>query len=180
VVGAGEEGSEVVNHSIDYLRTLLRYDEEAGKFYWTERAYGAPSKPGRRRVGVAGYTRKDGYVQITVKPKIYQASRLAWAFVYGAWPEHEIDHINRIRNDNRICNLREVEPYQNKQNKVLRSNKTGLPGVSLHKKNGKFHARIRLRCKTISLGYYRTPEEASEAYLEARKEMHPFAPETQP
>jgi len=51
---------------------------------------------------------KIGYIIIKINRKDYQAHRLAWLYEYGNFPKQTIDHINRIKTDNRICNLRDV------------------------------------------------------------------------
>ena len=63
-----------------------------------------------------GFVRKDGYIYVTVNGKQYLGHRLAWMYCYGHWPKNQIDHINGIRGDNRIENLREATDAQNKQN----------------------------------------------------------------
>ena len=82
------------------LKELLDYNPETGLFTWN--VYN-----NIKNKTTAG-TFNDGYIQIKIKQKIYQAHRLAWLYVYGEWPKGQIDHINGIRDDNRIENLRDV------------------------------------------------------------------------
>ena len=78
---------------------------------------------------------KYGYWIIKIKGKQFKAHRVAWLLFYGQWPKCELDHINRCRGDNRICNLREVTRYQNMQNSKQPVNrKTGVIGVMLDEK----------------------------------------------
>jgi len=97
-------------------------------------------------------------------------------YVYGHMPNHQIDHINLIKDDNRISNLREVSNAGNQQNnrKPFKNNKLGFLGVSELKK-GKYlyySARIGINNKTLFLGSFKTPEEAQDAYIKAKREIH--------
>jgi hypothetical protein len=88
---------------VKILRKLLSYDAKTGIFYWKE------GRRGRVRKGdVAGTKNKQGYVCIFVDRKNYLAHRLAWLYMYGEEPPAIIDHINGVRDDNRISNLREA------------------------------------------------------------------------
>jgi len=91
--------------------------------------------------------------------------RLAWYLHYGIAPYDKIDHINRIRNDNRISNLRSATQQQNL------FNKTDTKGYT-KRKSGRFTASIMLNRKTINLGTYDTEKEAHQAYLDAKKIYH--------
>src|SRR5215468_6803827 len=78
----------------------------------------------------AGCRKTDGYVHIGVDGRTYSAHRLAWFYVYGVWPEHDIDHMNGVRGDNRLVNLREATHIQNCRNsRTCRPNKNGFRGV---------------------------------------------------
>ena len=127
---------------------------------------------------VVGSQRKDGYVDICVDRKIYLAHRLVFMFFNGYFPK-EVDHINNVRNDNRIENLREVTHLQNQWNHSKRTNnKSGFKGVDLCKRTGKWRAQIRQDAKKKHLGLFTTPEEAHEAYckaaIDSRKEFARF------
>lgn len=125
---------------------------------------------------IVGTKQSAGYIRLRVKRKLYLAHRLAWWFVYGKMPDHNIDHINGVRDDNRICNLRLDTDKQNQQNitTLSKNNKSGFAGVSWSKRMNKWRADIYIEGKSIYLGNYDTPEEASAAYLCAKKKHHPF------
>ena len=75
----------------------------------------------------------------------------------------DVDHINKVRHDNRRSNLRVCTRQQNIFNSKIKSNNTtGYKGVSL--KRNKYRARIRIGGKEINLGCFKTAKEASEAY----------------
>jgi HNH endonuclease/AP2 domain len=136
------------------------YDPDTGIFSWRENGLG-------RRKGRRAGTNSLGYVIICFNQRLYQAHRLAWFYVYGAWPPADIDHVNGDRADNRIANLRLATRSQNHMNRMMCRNKIGLKGVSLHKKTGLWRARIFVGGHEISLGYWETPEQAKAAYDEA-------------
>jgi HNH endonuclease/AP2 domain len=148
------------------LQELLDYDCETGVFTW---------KVGRRGTAtagdVAGCLHSEGYVNIMVDGKIYSAHRLAWLFVHGSFPSNQLDHWNRIRNDNRIANLREVDHRGNSHNRK-RHQEGKLVGTSFRKDRGKWRAQIENKGKKKSLGCFDTELEAHEAYMKALKELN--------
>jgi hypothetical protein len=112
----------------------------------------------------------QGYymIGIVLNKKTYnlKAHHFAWYCVYGYCDIKEIDHINGIKNDNRICNLRSITHQQNQ------FNITSAKGYSWNKNLKKWMARITVNGKDIYLGYYNTTEEARNAYLEAKEKYH--------
>jgi hypothetical protein len=114
----------------------------------------------------------NGYMQLGLHGKNYFIHRLAWFYVYGYFPEGDIDHINRERADNRIANLREVSRSCNVKNAPVRKDcKSGIRGVVCMPvgRKKKWHARICVNKKIILLGYYKTKLEAALARWEAEK-----------
>lgn len=155
--------------TVERLRALLHYDPETGVF--------------TRRVGVkgaaagtiAGDVTGHGYGRIAVDYMRYHAHRLAWFHFYGRWPVGDVDHINGVRTDNRIANLREGSRGDNMQNQRAprRDNRSGLLGVEVHR-TGRFTARIKANGKRYYLGIFDTPEEAHAAYIAAKRRLHSF------
>lgn len=90
---------------------------------------------------------------------------LAWAFMTGEWPNTDVDHKNNIRNDNRWENLRLATRSQNNANSRRRK-KDGFKGVR-QKATCKNTWSISLKVcgKTITRSGFRSPEEASKAYM---------------
>lgn len=94
-----------------------------------------------------------------------------------AWPTISIDHINQVRDDNRIQNLREVSRSENQQNRGMsKNNNSGFKGISWHKKSNKWQAQIHFQGKRQHLGLFHTPEEASAAYQAAAEKFHTHRP----
>ena len=147
------------------LRELLHYDPETGIF--TRKV----STSNSVKVGdITGCPSGPGYLLISVRSRRYQAHRLAWLYVYGEWPKDQLDHINRIRTDNRIANLRDVTQKQNHQNRSKPSNNTsGHTGVYWDKRDSKWRAEIKHNQKHIYLGYFTDIEEAVAARKAAEK-----------
>lgn len=137
------------------LKELLNYDSKTGIF--TRKSSGK----GIRKNSVAGSKRPDGYVITSIKGKMCFAHRLAWLYVYGYMPEHEIDHINRITDDNRIENLREVSHQCNMRNTGNRKDNTsGVKGIVWAKHANKWHVQIKVNRKNKHLGIYTDFDEA--------------------
>lgn len=153
------------------LRELLSYDPETGIFLWRV------SLSRRVALGMTAGTLCGGYTLIRICEKAYRAHRLAWLYVHGRWPIDQLDHINGIRDDNRIANLREANNVEQQQNRAMqRNNTSGHHGVGWCKRDAKWHARIMFKGVRKSLGFFDSLEEASAAYLRAKAELHQFQP----
>lgn len=152
--------------SHEQLKELMSYDNETGNLVW---------RKNRSRLAKAtqnaGHQKPDGYIQIHVLGHIYQAHVLVWFYFYGYWPHKMIDHINGVRNDNRIENLREASNAQNQQNRKSTSakNKSGVTGVSWKSELGKWVSQIQANGKKLHLGYFSDLSDAINARLEAEK-----------
>lgn len=157
------------------LRRLFRYEPETGRFIRLV-SMGRLAGVG----AVAGCLMVRGDWTISVWRKKYKAHRLAWFYMTGEWPKDEIDHIDGNAQNNRWSNLREANSAQNKQNRhVSRSdNSHGLIGVYLHGKYAdgtpQWRARIHLDGKCKHLGLFKSTVAAQAAYLQAKRELHPF------
>jgi len=137
-----------------------------GDLYW-KKSPARRIKSDTRAGGYDGY----GYRKVRFKGKLHLVHRVIWAIHHDEWPNGEIDHINGIKDDNRIENLRLVTSQQNKANTGIRSHNTsGFRGVSYYKRIDKYRATIGVDGNHIHLGYYPTPEEASRVYKETTKE----------
>jgi hypothetical protein len=138
---------------------LFSYDGEEGVLRYRE-TRGPKAMKGRAAGG-----RELGYIRIVVAGKAYMAHRLIWLWIYGEWPTHQLDHIDRDRSNNRIENLREATPAQNRANcPTPCTNKSGYIGVSWKAGHKKWVAQCRVGNTKRHLGYFNTAEAASEAY----------------
>jgi len=145
------------------LKKVLKYDPETGVFTWKIR------KANRIKIGDhAGRLTQCGYESIRIDGRDYLSHKLAWLYVYGEWPTLEIDHRDGLKSNNRITNLREATRIQNSRNsKTSSSNTSGFKGVHWKSKIKKWAATITFNRKKQHLGYFTSPQSASETY-EAR------------
>lgn len=159
----------------EYLKECLDYNPETGVFFWLFRPLNHFKSERRQRIFNAVYSGKpcghlseEGYLVIRFDGMLYKAHRLAWLYVHGELPKQWLDHINRNRSDNRICNLRLASPTLNAQNSSVRSdNKSGIPGVSWHKATGKWVVQISKLGKSTHVGLFSTIQEAKLAREQA-------------
>ncbi len=160
------------------LREILRYNPENGHLFWRERPSEMfschriwkswNSNYANRR---ALYTKdKDGYRVGTIFSLKFKSHRVAWAIYYGDWPNQQIDHINGVKSDNRIANLRDVSQQTNRMNSRLsQKNTSGHVGVS--GKRGKWNASVQIHKNVIHLGRFKLKREAIVAARAARKAL---------
>ena len=153
----------------EQLRELIHYDPESGAIVWRVTA----NNNGARAGSPAG-TISLGYLTVTIRGHKARAHRWAWFYTHGEWPKKNIDHIDGDKLNNRISNLREATQAENLQNlrAPRRHNKAGVLGV--RRKHNKWSARITVDGRESHLGNFKTPEEASAAYIAAKRLLHPF------
>lgn len=143
------------------------YNPDTGIVSWKVKRQG-PAKLNCQAGSLSNY----GYYKIKFNGRMYLAHHIAWYLHYGEFPSSDLDHINRVRTDNRISNLRLATRSLNSQNRgIPSSNKTGFAGVVKHK-TGKFQAQIKANGKYKYLGLFITAEAANEAYQIAKAELH--------
>lgn len=149
---------------VERLRSVLHYEPTTGAFTWRVRR-------GRVRPGqVAGRVGNRGYVKILLAGEYWLAHRLAWAIVHGALPnaDRQIDHINRVRHDNRLANLRLVTQSEN----ILNSDhfgcrRTQSRGTTFIARTSRWQAQISIQGRNTYLGLFVTEAEAHAAYCNA-------------
>ena len=157
---------------INRLKEMLCYNPATGCFTWIR------SPRNRTHAGEkAGFHNDQGYMIVSVDGYKFRLHNLAWAFTHGQFPVNQIDHINRVRDDNRITNLREACQVINMHNTSKRSdNKTGVTGVYFRKDTQKYFAQINSYGKTCRLGNFERFEDAVKARKEAESIYHPTKP----
>lgn len=145
-------------------RRLFCYNPETGEIFRTKNRGGVTTDTR------AGTITASGYRKITFMGRLYREHRLAWWLHYGRWPDGDIDHINGVRDDNRMANLREATRSQNMGNTgKRRTNKTGAKGVV--QVGNRYGAYITVDGATQYLGLSKTVEEASLRYETAAREL---------
>jgi hypothetical protein len=154
------------------LKELLHYDAETGVFTRIATA------GGRGKIGdIAGTITNKGYLHITIDSKLHLGHRLSFLYMTGAFPKDFTDHIDGDKLNNRWTNLRECTHAENHQNRVSnKGSSSKYPGVSWHKRDQKWQARITINGKEKHLGYFDTEEAAHAAYCKAKAEHHTFNP----
>lgn len=146
------------------LKNLLHYEPETGIFRWN-----VPNRGHAKEGDMAG-TRTGRYAYITINGQPYLAHRLAWFYVHGEWPKHNIDHVDRNSRNNAISNLRDVPQSVNMQNMIV-------DGASFDKRRKRWISQIVAFGRRRNLGSYDSVEEAREAYRAAKRVLHPDSPQ---
>jgi len=127
----------------------LKYNPETGSVTWKI------SIGNGVRAGMEAGTVLNGYRRVSITGEVCQLHRIAWLLTYGNFPPDQIDHINRVRDDNRLCNLRLADNQSNMKNGSLRKdNISGVMGVNWYKAYKKWRAYVFVSGKHIGLGYY--------------------------
>ena len=149
-----------------YLQSVFKY--ENGQLYWISNRRGVQkNKPINCKVG-------SGYIGCMLDGKHYLVHRLIYLYINGYMPKNDIDHINGNKSDNRIENLRVVTKKDNQQNmrKAYSTSKSGLLGSFYSKKHNNWFSRICVNGQRKWLGCFKTPDEAHQAYLKAKRNLH--------
>ncbi|NDK37109.1 HNH endonuclease signature motif containing protein [Rhodovulum sulfidophilum] len=166
---------------VQVLRERLSYDAGTGLLFWRMRANAIPGW-NTKYAGKQAFTHisKHGYcvtnLRVGGRSVTISAHRAAWAIHYGEWPSGQIDHVNGVRTDNRLVNLRDVVNAENAMNMAMKANNTsGVNGVYRHRQTGKWCAQISAFGKTVGLGLFAEKEHALIARKAAERALgyHP-------
>lgn len=148
------------------LKEFVSYDHITGDLVWIK----SPAK----RIAIGNKiisTGKKGYIRLTLKGHYLLGHRVCWFYMFGVWPD-QIDHINGIRNDNRLVNLRDVKAADNAKNKKKPiNNKSGVVGVRWVHQHNRWAAQIHNNGKSKALGYFKDKQSAINARSKAEKEL---------
>lgn len=150
------------------LREQISYNPETGVMTWivSRRGVAAGTEAGSVLTLSGGRLNRS----VMINGKRYLAHRLAFLYMVGRWPSHEIDHRDLDTLNNRWSNLREATRSQNAANQSIQiRNTTGFKGVRFHKAAGRYVATIKVNKVAQHLGCFDTPEEAHAAYVAAAK-----------
>lgn len=160
------DSNDSLELSYEWALSRYKYFPETGDIVHAKSRRGVTS--GQK----AGNLQKDGYVRIKVKGRKILAHRFVWFIYYGVWPTGQVDHINRVRNDNRILNLRDVDAVTNARNSTINSNNTsGAAGVWRNAANGKWQSVIRWGGVRRHLGYFDNKQMAIAARKYAERTL---------
>jgi hypothetical protein len=154
------------------LHRLFDYSPKTGLL--TRRISTGP----RSRAGqVVGTVMGAGYLNVSISHEKFIVHRLIWLYVHGVWPPHDIDHINGVKTDNRLANLRLVTRSENQHNmRDRKNNSSGFIGVRRSASKDNYSARITLNGEERYLGSFPTALAAHAAYMAAKAVYHPTAP----
>ena len=131
----------------DILKRDFSYCPRSGLLFRKGKECGAPDT--------------KGYLIVSVRRKSLKVHRVCWFLHYGVWPSGVIDHINRVTDDNRLCNIRDVSQKVNTRNSKIRAdNKSGYKGVSWDKARNSWVAREKVEGVYKFRGYHRCPTAA--------------------
>ena len=154
--------------SQERVKELLRYNPMTGDFIWLV------SRGKAKKGYIAGHvSAKDGYRRINVDQSMCKSSRLAWFYMLGYWPEHDVDHIDRDRANDKWSNLRHVSRICNMRNKdISPDNKTGVVGIFRDNNRKKWMSYINVNGKRLHLGRFVDFKKAVIARWNAEKKYH--------
>jgi hypothetical protein len=151
------------------LREVVVYDELTGEFRW--RGY---------RSGLSTYAKPVGWVNpdkgrriVRIDGHTYRASRLAWLYVFGVWPSHEVDHIDGNKLNDAIANLRDVPRLLNEHNKKKANRRKrggSMRGATVY--GDRWQAIIRAEGTVHRLGVFASEQQAHAAYMAAKRRLH--------
>lgn len=173
--------------TIEQADKYFSYDPETGFLRWKINRFNRFGSGNPIAGKKAGWVTDKGYIKIGLtldgeKFRHYLAHRIAWLLHYREFPSKEIDHINGVPWDNRICNLRLADRSQQCFNSpAQRHSSHGFKGLIFDPdkcKGGRWRARIQARGKRIHLGWFKTEGEAIEAYKKGMDLYHEgFSPD---
>lgn len=147
------------------LKQLVSYDPDTGIFIRKI------SLAHNAKAGSSAGTKNSqhGYLEFSIDCKTYTCHRLAWLYMFGEFPKSQIDHINHIKTDNRMKNLRCVIASENQKNRKLnKNNSSGYSGV--RKIKNRWQCQIVVDTQFIYLGSFNNLSDAINARKKAEKE----------
>jgi len=163
----------------EFVKSIMDYNPQSGIFIWKirpinhfPREQDAKTWNTRFSGKIAG-SDHEGYIIIVIAGILYRAHRLAWLIMIGEWPQHEIDHYDLNKSNNKWDNLRPATSGQNSYNKkISKRNSSGIKGVYWCKNVAKWRAKIAVNNQEIHLGVFNDIIDATLAYKKAAEKYH--------
>jgi len=147
------------------LKEYLRYNPDTGLFTYIK------AKSGVRVGQTAGSLNGRGYTLVKINGVSHHAARLAFLYMIGSFPKNIVDHINKIRTDNRWENLQDITNQENCRKKGMnKNNKSGVTGVRWNKKLNKWQVTLRSEGKNKHFGVFSELLDATKAIQQAKKD----------
>lgn len=142
------------------VKEYLDYDPQTGELIWIKK----PSKRANLRTRAGSLVSTTGYRSIALFGKSYPEHHVVWLWYHGYWPKQQLDHIDHIRNNNRISNLREVTVGENARNRTRRQNtRTDEAGIWFNRISKRYVAEITKDGKKVYQASFVDIEDAITA-----------------
>jgi hypothetical protein len=166
--------------SQEFLQECFDYNPETGVLIWKEKPrelFNTDSgwiKSNKQTSGkLITSTNNKGYIVGILNGSYFAMHRVIWKLMTGDEPKFEIDHVNNIRNDNRWCNLREANLFENKYNQSLRTDNTsGTKGVHWNIGNKAWVGRVRYNGKRYLVCQNQSKEYVEAEVIKFRNDLH--------
>ena len=167
--------------SVSMLHQVLFYDQDEGRLFWLERPVSMFKSERDQIAWNARFAFKEAFSGLTGKGYLcgrifgvrYFAHHVVWAMNYGAWPNQIIDHIDRVKTNNRLDNLRAASKQQNCINRGCSPHSSSqYLGVHWDSRKRKWIAQIVGEARKKFLGAYVSEIDAALAYDAAAKTFH--------
>lgn len=142
------------------VKELFDYDPQTGVLSWRHAGGRWNRLPAGRAAGTPDH---HGHLVVNVGGETQRVQRVIWLWMPGEWPEHVVDHKNRVRHDNRWVNLRDITQGANAKNVTSR-------GVSWDAARGRWHAQLKRNYVHVYRKRFVCFGQAVNAYKKARKE----------
>ena len=155
---------ELYNRKFKFVDDVLYSFYKKGGFNKTEKWYIVKLSLDHKGYKVFGFSYKGKIKHFKYHRVVFYAHNNDWD-LFDTSKQNVIDHIDGVRTNNHISNLRNITQHENSFNRICK-------GYSFHKPMGKYVAKIKLNGKDIHIGYYDSEDEAHQAYLNKKEELH--------